>query len=62
MFVDFRERKAEKEREREALMREKHQSVVSHMCPNQDGTHKLLIYGTTLQPAESLRQGVCYIS
>ena len=41
MFIDFRERRREREREGNTNVREKHQSVVSHRCPN---------WGSNLQP------------
>ena len=61
----------ERERERDIYVREKHRLVASHtwptrdrfhklgVCPDQDQTCKLLLYGTMLQPPEPLGQSVC---
>ena len=36
MFMDFRERRRGRERERDTDMRETHQSAASGMCPTRD--------------------------
>ena len=35
MFIDFRERRRERERKTDVDVREKHLSVASHTCPDQ---------------------------
>ena len=49
------------ESERDINVREKHQSVASHMCTlTGDRTHNLLVYGLTLQQTETAGQSLWY--
>ena len=60
MFIDLREREEGGERDRlppiSTLTGDWNYNL--GVCPDQDQTHHLLVYGTTLQPTEPPGQGL----
>ena len=62
MFIDFREREEEREGGERDREREREIHSLPPICsPTGDRTHKLLVYGTTLQPTESPSQGYDFL-